>query len=548
MPGLVRLGSGKDTRARQGLYQKRNLLEYVHWTAPVRLSKQGVGRSAARRPWASGVWSVAEDRAFRSKLSVNIAVGICGPGESGIGQIALVREAVSVDTRSSNGAAGRHDSGDKRMRRSRDTRRTRPPVRLRVCHSAERAVARLLAPWLRFDRLSWLRFLPSPPRVGRPWTPPVWPDKRTWKVADELRTVAGIWRNPGAEDDAFEVAPLHDFGIVNLEPTSDSMAYGWRYILPTGPRLVRALRRLGKTSHKPAVDVQASAVEPADITRRIRKEAARIGVSGIGFAPYDERYTFVEHKGKHDHRSVIICAVEQDFAATQTAPSVRAERSAFRAYGDIVIKLTALVEFIQALGYEARAQSPGGDGIAIHYGVQAGLGQLGLNGQLLTPMAGSRARLMMLTTNAPVVFDSPVDYGIHAICDACQLCVRRCPVGAIPLKRAEYRGVVKAKIKTERCLPVASRVHGCAVCMKVCPVQRYGLEAVTNHLLETGTILGKGSDELEGYDWPPDGRRYGPGDKPPVTAQLLNPPGWRWSGGGLAESAKPVTRQVMTEP
>jgi epoxyqueuosine reductase len=122
-----------------------------------------------------------------------------------------------------------------------------------------------------------------------------------------------------------------------------------------------------------------------------------------------------------------------------------------------------------------------------------------------------------------------MDYGINRICDECQLCVRRCPVGAIPLKRAEYRGIVKAKIKTDRCFPVVARVHGCAICMKVCPVQRYGLSAVTARLAETGAILGKGTDELEAYDWPPDGHRYGPGEKPPVTRSLLSPPGWHWT-------------------
>jgi ferredoxin len=116
-----------------------------------------------------------------------------------------------------------------------------------------------------------------------------------------------------------------------------------------------------------------------------------------------------------------------------------------------------------------------------------------------------------------------VDYGIHAICDQCQLCVRRCPPGAIPNYRREHRGVVKAKIKIDRCMPVMAQSHACGVCMKVCPVQRYGLERVKEHLAATGTILGKGSDELEGYDWV-DGRRYGPGEKPRLDHEFLHPP------------------------
>ena len=59
--------------------------------------------------------------------------------------------------------------------------------------------------------------------------------------------------------------------------------------------------------------------------------------------------------------------------------------------------------------------------------VAAGLGQLGANGQLLSPHFGSRARLMMITTDAPVRYDKPVDYGVHAFCQKCLVCVDRCP-------------------------------------------------------------------------------------------------------------------------
>jgi len=166
---------------------------------------------------------------------------------------------------------------------------------------------------------------------------------------------------------------------------------------------------------------------------------------------------------------------------------------------------------------------------------------LGLNGQLLTPQAGSRCRITVITTNATLAHDAPVDFGIHAICDECQLCVRRCPSGAIPKARSYHRGILKAKIKPERCFPILTVAHGCAICMKVCPVQRYGLDAVKSHLLSTGEVLGRGTDELEGYHWI-DGRRYGPGEKPRMSSELLHPDGMmidreRKRPKGIAEGA-----------
>ena len=79
--------------------------------------------------------------------------------------------------------------------------------------------------------------------------------------------------------------------------------------------------------------------------------------------------------------------------------------------------------------------------------------------------------------------------------------------------------------KTERCLPVIGQAAGCAVCVKVCPIQRFGVEAVVAYYDETGRILGKDSDDLEGYTWLIDHRYYGVGDKPRISSdQLLHPP------------------------
>ena len=40
---------------------------------------------------------------------------------------------------------------------------------------------------------------------------------------------------------------------------------------------------------------------------------------------------------------------------------------------------------------------------------------------------------------------------------------------------------------------------GCGVCMKVCPIQRYGMPQVMSHYIETAEVLGKGTENLEGY-------------------------------------------------
>lgn len=404
------------------------------------------------------------------------------------------------------------------------------------------------------------RVPPLPRSLRRLETAPVWP-RADADTPAEIRGVAGIRRDREAERRAFDERPLHQYFDLFPENVPRSIRHGWNFMLPATPRLGRAIERMSalagfrrgteRPGGEPAPRSTAPRRAPSELTELVRVEAARLGLSAVGFAAYDRKYTFAEYQGTHDEGSVVVCAYEQDWAATQTAPSARAERAAFAAYAGMTERAVALAEFLERQGHRAKAHSFAGETMAIHYAVEAGLGQLGMNGQLLTPQAGSRVRICVITTDAELVHDAPVDFGIEKICDACRICVRRCPVGAIPSSRREHRGVTKPKIKTERCFPLVAKSEGCAVCMKVCPLQRYGLDAVKRHYVETGgAILGKDTPELEGFTWPEDGRFYGPGERLAVEQRrrALKPPHWHPIDPGRTEPPAPATRSVKEEP
>lgn len=99
------------------------------------------------------------------------------------------------------------------------------------------------------------------------------------------------------------------------------------------------------------------------------------------------------------------------------------------------------------------------------------------------------------------------------------------PLGSDSKTRKSHRGVQKIKINTSRCLPLVAQADGCSICMKVCPIQRYGLDAVLDEYERTGGILGNGTDELEGYDWPIDGKHYAIGERPSLGRDFFQPPG-----------------------
>ena len=251
-----------------------------------------------------------------------------------------------------------------------------------------------------------------------------------------------------------------------------------------------------------------------DVSKSIKDKGRELGFGEIGFTKYDRRYTFTSKKGWVKYPHVICLALEQDYSQTQSIPSLEAEYAHFGTYeiaGELALNLA---DHIRSLGYHAQIHSPNDNtGAYIPLFVEAGLGQLGANGQLLSPHFGSRARLMLITTDAPLTHDTPVDYGINKFCDQCQVCVARCPGRALVKDKVWYRGVFKNKLIYDRCRPIMVTYEGCGVCMKVCPIQRYGMKPVMEHYIETSEILGKGTENLEGYEIRGKGH-FGPGELP----------------------------------
>ncbi len=305
---------------------------------------------------------------------------------------------------------------------------------------------------------AWFRsYWPAFPQRRRPPLEPWPPRPSSGETPAALRTVPGIWRDPDEQNRVHAELPLYEFWALYPHAQSIIFRFGWSWVLPTARRRLRALAHLARVAANQSNIRPASTDDPQVLADDIRREASRIGLSQVGFAAYDPRYTFDGYELVQG--SVIVCILEQEWAATQTIPSAKAERCAMRTYADLGYQAAALAEYVQSRGYVAHPHPQGGPLASIPYAVEAGLGQLGLNGQLLTPTAGSRCRIILITTNAELVHDSPVDFGIHAICDACQLCVRRCPPGrfrlSAPLIAASRR---QGSSLTDACLSWPKRM------------------------------------------------------------------------------------------
>ena len=350
--------------------------------------------------------------------------------------------------------------------------------------------------------------------VTRPGRKPGDPDADI-PIAQDLATVPG---SPTIDGDVSYYSREYPVESQTVEKSADR-EWGWSVYI----KEVYDYRKKHDEVSEPLIEAAAVSgdIEPDtepepddDVTEDIRAKAKELGFGEVGFTRYDRRYTYASKKTWAKYRHAICLALEQDYYQTQTIPSLEAEFAHFGTYeiaGELALELA---EHIRSLGYRAQVHSPNDNsGVFIPLFVDAGLGQLGANGQLLSPHFGSRARLMLITTDAPVAYDEPIDYGINKFCEQCQVCVVRCPARALLREKVWYRGVQKNKLVYDRCRPIMVTYEGCGVCMKVCPIQRYGMKPVMEHYIETGDILGKGTPNLEGYELRGKGY-FGPGELP----------------------------------
>jgi ferredoxin len=348
-----------------------------------------------------------------------------------------------------------------------------------------------------------------------------------WRPPEDLLEEPGIKRNEYEEQFYAREYPLKSFFINNPAFVQHFFEVGVSDILQLFGEAIKQGQTVCKESaHLPPQKRLAKKVE--DLTTYIRQEALQLGFTMVGFRPYDSKYTFSETKDdviikKH----VIALGLEQPYEPAQKMPSKESERAVFAVYVKLVDLALELANRIRSKGYRAEVHHPvdSSTPMVIHpYFVDAGLGQMGANGQLLSPYVGSRARLTVITTDAPVTFDEPIDYGLPKFCAQCQVCVQRCPGRALTRKRITWRGVTKYKTVTSRCAPMTATFDGCGVCMAVCPIQKYGYYQVLEHYRKTGQVLGKTSHELEGYTL---GRKgyFGPGELPSFKREEIVSPG-----------------------
>jgi ferredoxin len=174
-----------------------------------------------------------------------------------------------------------------------------------------------------------------------------------------------------------------------------------------------------------------------------------------------------------DHRYAIAFTVEMDHAMMGPAPDAPVVMESARQYVEAAKIALQLGYLIRSLGYPARAHIDGNYRvIAPLVARDAGLGEIGRMGLLMTPELGPRVRLGVVTTDLPLILDRRSnDMSVIDFCRICHKCAENCPSRSIPLgDRKEIDGALRWRINADSCFRYWNLIGtDCGRCMAVCP-------------------------------------------------------------------------------
>ncbi len=227
---------------------------------------------------------------------------------------------------------------------------------------------------------------------------------------------------------------------------------------------------------------QQVVLEPELWVDRLKNLALSNGAVAVGVTRL-EPYHIYSHVGRGqgawgdpislDHQWAIAFTVEMDHAAVAHAPAAPAIVESAHQYVESAKIAVQLASTIRRCGWSARAHIDGNYRvIAPLVARDAGLGEIGRMGLLMTPSLGPRVRLGVVTTDVPLVADSPGDdRSVLDFCSICRKCADTCPVGAIPGGgRQPIDEGMRWAIDPDTCFRYWNVIGtDCGRCMSVCP-------------------------------------------------------------------------------
>ena len=222
------------------------------------------------------------------------------------------------------------------------------------------------------------------------------------------------------------------------------------------------------------------------------KQVARLfGADLIGVTDTDLRWHYTkrfsaktmsekENVNCEDLPTCIVVGIEMPGKVIQTMPSALGGTAAGFGYSKDGLTLMTIAQFIRNMGYQAVA-TLNDTAQCVPYAIQAGLGEYGRHGLVITKEYGPRLRFGKIFTDMPLARDRPVSSGVKEFCDVCRKCADACPPQAIPHgepdgaihNQSNFVGIKKWNVDGEKCFKFwANQGTECGICIRVCPYNK----------------------------------------------------------------------------
>jgi epoxyqueuosine reductase len=195
---------------------------------------------------------------------------------------------------------------------------------------------------------------------------------------------------------------------------------------------------------------------PEEATKIVKKAAKYFGAQLVGIVPLNRDWFYSKSywaDGSHKDvvfeeldepketedsliipekmKWVIVMGIGMDPEMMGYTPSPLGCAETRISYSKMALMVSGMAEFLRGIGHQA-IPSINDLALNIPMGIDAGFGEQGRNGKIISPEFGPSLRICKVITDLPLVRDYPISFGVKEFCEICMKCADDCPVGAIP--------------------------------------------------------------------------------------------------------------------
>jgi len=222
----------------------------------------------------------------------------------------------------------------------------------------------------------------------------------------------------------------------------------------------------------------------SSITNEVKNISKNFGATQVGITKVNSLWIYsYDLDGNKmnipsDCEYAIVMAIKMNPSLIKESPSFIACAETGLVYSKMAFCISCVSEFIRSLGYKAIPM--GNDSaLSIPLAIDAGLGELGRNGLLITEKNGPCVRICKVFTDLPLDVDKPIEFGVKSYCENCGKCAEACEVDAIQFEKkpsfnvsskSNSKGILRWAVDHDKCYNFWIKNGGdCSNCIAACP-------------------------------------------------------------------------------